>query len=60
MTGAVRGLTRGSRNRNLQALLAEALFRSTGVKGVYGRSELYEDVVDRLSNWISRHRPPRH
>jgi len=38
--------------------LAQALFRPMGVDGVYGRTSLYEDVIDRLSVFISRHREP--
>jgi seryl-tRNA synthetase len=36
---------------------AAALFRSMGVDGVYARSGLYEDVVERLAALISRYRP---
>lgn len=36
--------------------LMEALFHPTGVPGVYGRKGLYEDVVERLAAFISRHR----
>ena len=35
-----------------------ALFSSTGVDGVYGRSGLYEDVVERLAAFITRQREP--
>lgn len=38
--------------------LKAALFRPMGADGVYGRTILYEDVVDRLSSFISRHREP--
>ena len=38
--------------------LLEALFRPTGVPGVYGRTGLYEDVVERLAGFITRHREP--
>ncbi len=38
--------------------LLEALFRPTGVPGVYGRTGLYEDVVERLASFITRHREP--
>ena len=38
--------------------VAAALFRPMGVDGVYARTALYEDVVDRLSSLISRHREP--
>jgi seryl-tRNA synthetase len=37
--------------------LAAALFRPMGVDGVYARTGLYEDVVDRLAALITRHRP---
>ncbi len=38
--------------------LAEALFRPMGQDGVYGRTGLYEDVVERLSAFITRQREP--
>jgi len=38
--------------------IAAALFRPMGVDGVYARTPLYEEVVDRLSSLISRHREP--
>ena len=38
--------------------LLEALFHSTGVPGIYGRTGLYEDVVERLATFITRHREP--
>ena len=41
------------------APVAAALFRSVGVDGVYGRCAAYEDVVDRLAAYISRHRDPQ-
>jgi seryl-tRNA synthetase len=40
------------------AQLAEALFLPTGVDGVYGRTGLYESVVEALAAFISAHRPP--
>ena len=36
--------------------LMDALFHPTGVPGVYGRKGPYEDVVERLAAFISRHR----
>jgi seryl-tRNA synthetase len=41
------------------AHVREAIFRPLGVDGVYGRSALYEDVIDRLAAFISRQRDPR-
>jgi seryl-tRNA synthetase len=41
------------------AHVAPALFRRLGIDGVYGRTALYEDVIDRLSALISRQRDPR-
>jgi hypothetical protein len=35
--------------------IGTTLFRPMGVDGVYARTPLYEDVVDRLSSLISRH-----
>jgi seryl-tRNA synthetase len=40
------------------AKLAAALFRPLGVDGVYARTGLYEDVVERLDALISRERDP--
>ena len=39
-----------------QDALREALFRPMGADGVYARTALYEDVLDRLSALITRHR----
>jgi seryl-tRNA synthetase len=36
--------------------VTQTLFRSTGVNGVYGRTEVFEKVVDGLSNFISSYR----
>jgi seryl-tRNA synthetase len=38
--------------------IASALFRSMDVKGVYARTALYEEIVERLASLISRHREP--
>jgi seryl-tRNA synthetase len=38
--------------------IGTALFRPMGIDGVYARTPLYEEVVDRLSSLISRHREP--
>jgi seryl-tRNA synthetase len=38
--------------------LADVLFRELGSPGVYGRTAVYEDVVERLAALISRHREP--
>jgi seryl-tRNA synthetase len=40
------------------AQIAATLFRPMGVDGVYARTALYEDVVDRLSSLISSVREP--
>jgi seryl-tRNA synthetase len=40
------------------APIAEAIFRSLGVDGVYARTALYEDVLERLAARISREREP--
>ena len=47
----------GSREHALGAL-AEVLFRPSGVDGVYGRTGMYEGVVEALAALISRHRAP--
>ena len=39
------------------AALKEALFRETGVDGVYARTGLYEGVVEALGALISAYRP---
>ena len=60
MTVAIRNvaeLSTAERPRTPEAL-AEALFRPMGVDGVYARTRLYEDVVERLSALISRQREP--
>jgi len=41
------------------APVAAALFRPMGVDGVYARTALYEDLIERLWNFISRHRDPQ-
>jgi seryl-tRNA synthetase len=38
--------------------IAPALFRSMGVEGIYARTALYEDIIERLAGLISRHREP--
>src|SRR6202163_104725 len=39
--------------------IAEGLFRSMGVDGVYARSALYAHVVERLETYITRQRDPK-
>ena len=39
--------------------IAEGLFRSMGVDGVYARTALYTHIVDRLESYISRQRDPK-
>ena len=39
--------------------VAATLFRPMGSDGVYARTALYEDVIDRLTAFISRQRDPR-
>jgi seryl-tRNA synthetase len=38
--------------------LTDALFHRMGTDGVYARSALYEDIVERLAALITRHREP--
>src|SRR6201997_3113829 len=38
--------------------LADVLFHKMGTDGVYARTALYEDVVDRLAALITRYREP--
>jgi len=47
-----------SSSQTLPDAMAEALFRPMGVDGVYARSGLYEDMIERLTALISRHRDP--
>jgi seryl-tRNA synthetase len=42
-----------------QSELARTLFRPLGADGVYGRTALYEGVLERLSAFISAQRDPR-
>jgi seryl-tRNA synthetase len=44
---------------NPLAALSEHLFRRMGVDGVYARTALYVDLVERLEQYITRHRDPR-
>jgi len=39
--------------------IGAALFRPLGVDGVYARTALYEDLVERLSVYIAPARPAR-
>jgi len=39
--------------------LADILFHRMGADGVYARTALYEDIVERLAALITRHREPR-
>jgi seryl-tRNA synthetase len=41
------------------AHIAEGLFRSMGVDGVYARTALYAHVVERLETYITRQRDPK-
>ena len=41
------------------AQIAEGLFRSMGVDGVYARTALYTQIVERLESYISRLRDPQ-
>jgi seryl-tRNA synthetase len=41
------------------AHLADQLFRSMGVDGVYARTALYVDLVERLERYITRQRDPQ-
>jgi len=41
------------------AAIAAELFLPMGVDGVYARSALYEDIVERLAAYLSRQRDPR-
>ena len=38
--------------------LADVLFHKMGTDGVYARTALYEDMVERLAALITRHREP--
>lgn len=49
--------TSGESGDRLESM-ASALFLPMGVDGVYARTALYEEVIDRLSAFISRQREP--
>ncbi len=36
--------------------IADVLFRPMGVAGVYARTQLYEDIIERLTTWVSSKR----
>jgi hypothetical protein len=38
--------------------LADILFHKMGTDGVYARTALYEDMIERLATLITRHREP--
>ena len=38
--------------------LADILFHKMGTDGVYARTALYEDMIERLDQLITRHREP--
>jgi len=60
MTVAIRNVAELSpaERREKPEALADALFRPMGVAGVYARTQLYEEMVERLVAWISRKREP--
>src|ERR1700722_1427400 len=41
------------------AHIADGIFRSMGVDGVYARTALYTNVVERLEAYITRQRSPK-
>jgi seryl-tRNA synthetase len=47
-----------NRIQDPMGLVAASLLFPTGVDGLYGRSGMYEDVINGLSGLISRHREP--
>jgi len=47
-----------NRIQDPMGLVAASLLFPTGVDGIYGRSGMYEDVINGLSSLISRHREP--
>src|SRR5471030_659711 len=47
-----------SETDRIEASLVAALFHSMDAEGVYGRTALYESVVESLSAFISRQREP--
>lgn len=48
----------GNRIQDPMGLVAASLLFPTGVDGIYGRSGMYEDVINGLSGLISRYREP--
>ena len=41
------------------AKIGATIFRKLGVDGVYGRTETYENVIERLGAYITRQRDPK-
>src|SRR5580658_9041069 len=41
------------------AHIGAVIFRNLGVDGVYGRTEVYETIIERLGAYITRHRAPQ-
>ena len=56
MTAALRQDVALAPDTSRQTELREALFHPMGADGVYARTALYEDVLERLSALITRHR----
>src|SRR5580704_11579109 len=51
-------LTQAETIRDPLDAIAAGLFRPMGVDGVYARTALYEEVIERLAAWVSRQREP--
>jgi hypothetical protein len=58
MNVAIRTASPDTTSHPVDALdhLAETLFHKMGTDGVYARTALYEDMVERLAALITRHR----
>jgi seryl-tRNA synthetase len=58
MTMMDKTLGHGVKSDEALEAMAKVLFRPMGADGVYARTALYEDIVERLAALISRHREP--
>jgi len=58
MNIAVRAVSQESQPADPLDHLADKLFHKMGTDGVYARTALYEDMIERLATLITRNREP--
>ena len=58
MNAALRNIESYAGSRDRLSGLRAALFRPMGADGIYGCTRLYEEVVEQLAGFITRHREP--